>query len=96
MSKEVEMNFKVPTDRIIPGTTVFELYDTHGLPLSVSAMLAKERGCVIDWNSFSVLAIARGWKRSTVLSRVSEAMSDAGFDPPFMEVNFERCEREAA
>jgi alanyl-tRNA synthetase len=38
--------------KIIPGTTVFRLYDTYGFPVDLTADIARERGLEIDHAGF--------------------------------------------
>lgn len=40
------------THAIIPGETVFKLYDTYGFPTDLTADIAKERQIEIDWDGF--------------------------------------------
>jgi len=38
--------------KVIPGTTVFKLYDTYGFPVDLTADLARERGLTVDQAGF--------------------------------------------
>ncbi|MGB9591287.1 MAG: alanine--tRNA ligase, partial [Candidatus Kryptoniota bacterium] len=40
---------------VIPGEDVFRLYDTYGFPVDLTALLAEERGMLIDMNGFEKL-----------------------------------------
>src|SRR5258708_7493675 len=40
------------TSTVIPGETVFRLYDTYGFPLDLTADVARERGLTIDQAGF--------------------------------------------
>jgi alanyl-tRNA synthetase len=40
------------TSTVIPGETVFRLYDTYGFPLDLTADVARERGLTIDQAAF--------------------------------------------
>jgi alanyl-tRNA synthetase len=42
------------TSSIIPGETVFRLYDTYGFPADLTADVARERGLTIDQEGFDV------------------------------------------
>src|SRR5450631_2438022 len=42
------------TSSVIPGETVFRLYDTYGFPLDLTADVARERGLTIDQAGFDV------------------------------------------
>ena len=37
---------------VIPGATVFKLYDTYGFPLDLTADIARERGLTVDMTGF--------------------------------------------
>ncbi len=39
-------------DEILPGEFAFELYDTYGFPIDLTALIAKERGWSIDYPGF--------------------------------------------
>ena len=41
-------------DPVIPGDTVFKLYDTYGFPADLTADIARERGLTIDQAGFDV------------------------------------------
>jgi len=41
-----------PGERVIPGETVFKLYDTYGFPVDLTADVARERGLSIDEAGF--------------------------------------------
>ena len=46
---------------MIPGETVFRLYDTYGFPLDLTADVARERGLTIDQAGFdAAMAAQRG------------------------------------
>ena len=49
--------------KVIPGETVFRLYDTFGFPVDLTADIARERGLTIDTR-----ASKRRWKRSASAS----------------------------
>src|SRR3984957_8941978 len=51
--------------KVIPGETVFRLYDTYGFPLDLTADVARERGLTIDQKGFDVaMAAQRGRARA--------------------------------
>ncbi|HVM86545.1 MAG TPA: alanine--tRNA ligase [Puia sp.] len=39
---------------ILPGNVAFELYDTHGFPLDLTKLIAKEKGLTVDEAGFNV------------------------------------------
>src|SRR5258706_5227516 len=53
------------TSSVIPGETVFRLYDTYGFPLDLTADVARERGLTIDRAGFdSAMEEQRGRARA--------------------------------
>jgi alanyl-tRNA synthetase len=47
------------TSTVIPGETVFRLYDTYGFPLDLTADVARERGLTIDQAGFDAAMAAQ-------------------------------------
>ncbi len=45
-------NLKAASQNIIPGTEVFELYDTYGFPVDLTSLIARENGVSIDEQGF--------------------------------------------
>lgn len=62
-------------------TNAFILMDTHGIPLSIIIIGARKRGGGVSIPHFFRDALRAGWKSTTALSRINEAMLDAGCDP---------------
>ena len=56
----------------------FRLYDTHGLPLSVTLWAAREHGIPVSLPAFYRDALRAGWKSSKTRSLVEEVLADAG------------------
>jgi alanyl-tRNA synthetase len=53
------------TSTVIPGETVFRLYDTYGFPLDLTADVARERGLTIDQAGFdAAMEAQRGRARA--------------------------------
>ncbi|HLZ98255.1 MAG TPA: alanine--tRNA ligase [Steroidobacteraceae bacterium] len=53
------------TSSVIPGDTVFRLYDTYGFPLDLTADVARERGLTIDQAGFdAAMEAQRGRARA--------------------------------
>jgi len=38
--------------KVIPGETAFQLYDTYGFPVDLTADIARERGLLVDMDGF--------------------------------------------
>lgn len=76
---------KVPQSKIISGKVIFKLHETHGLPLEISTMLAREKGMVIDWTEFYQCAQKAGWKTLNLIARIKSACRDAGYNKEFMK-----------
>ena len=61
---------------VIPGDTVFRLYDTYGFPLDLTADVARERGLTIDQAGFdAAMAAQRG--RGRAASKFGAELRDA-------------------
>ncbi len=61
---------------VIPGETVFRLYDTYGFPVDLTADVARERGLTIDQEGFdAAMAAQRGRGRSA--SKFGTALRDS-------------------
>lgn len=50
--KLLEQDLAKITDKIIPGKTIFKLYDTYGFPVDLTADIARERGYTLDTEGF--------------------------------------------
>ncbi len=55
---------------VIPGETVFKLYDTYGFPLDLTADIARERGLTLDTSGFD-REMARQKERARAASHFS-------------------------
>jgi alanyl-tRNA synthetase len=61
--------------KVIPGETVFRLYDTYGFPLDLTADVARERGLTIDQKGFdAAMAAQRG--RARAASKFGSSVKD--------------------
>jgi alanyl-tRNA synthetase len=60
--------------KILDGETVFQLYDTFGFPVDLTADIARERGVVIDYAGFEA-AMERQRERARAASRFGSAAS---------------------
>jgi alanyl-tRNA synthetase len=64
------------TSSVIPGETVFRLYDTYGFPLDLTADVARERGLSIDQAGFdAAMEAQRG--RARAASKFGAGMRDS-------------------
>jgi alanyl-tRNA synthetase len=61
---------------VIPGETVFRLYDTYGFPLDLTADVARERGLTIDQAGFDA-AMAAQRARAQAASKFGADLRDA-------------------
>jgi alanyl-tRNA synthetase len=57
-------------DRMLDGETVFQLYDTYGFPVDLTADIARERGMLVDHAGFEA-AMQRQRERARSASRFS-------------------------
>jgi alanyl-tRNA synthetase len=62
--------------KVIPGETVFRLYDTYGFPLDLTADVARERGFTIDQAGFDVAMDAQR-HRARAASKFGSATRDS-------------------
>jgi alanyl-tRNA synthetase len=64
------------TSTVIPGETVFRLYDTYGFPLDLTADVARERGLAIDQAGFdAAMEAQRG--RARAASKFGSELRDS-------------------
>jgi alanyl-tRNA synthetase len=64
------------TSTVIPGETVFRLYDTYGFPLDLTADVARERGLTIDQAGFdAAMQAQRG--RARAASKFGSELRDS-------------------
>lgn len=61
---------------IIPGETVFKLYDTYGFPADLTADMARERRLMIDYDSFEA-AMSKQRERSRQASQFATEYMEA-------------------
>ena len=52
--EEISISEQVKSSKTIDGKTVFELYDTFGFPVDLTALIAREKGLSIDEAGFEV------------------------------------------
>jgi alanyl-tRNA synthetase len=61
-------------DKMLDGETVFQLYDTYGFPVDLTADIARERGVRMDYAGFEQ-AMQRQRERARAASRFSAAQA---------------------
>jgi alanyl-tRNA synthetase len=67
------------TGNVIPGSVVFELYDTYGFPVDLTHVLAQERGVSIDVAGFEeLMEQQRGRGRAALKKEVIVAATEGG------------------
>ena len=90
--KSIELVVRGRTDaNLMVVNGVFEMFDTHGIPLADILTALKDNGIVVDWVEFIRAGCAAGWKKKTLLTKSREAIVDAlGLDYwNGMEKNFQ-------
>jgi alanyl-tRNA synthetase len=50
---QIKIELKSKNEKVIPGKTAFELYDTFGFPLDLTSLIARENGFSIDELGFT-------------------------------------------
>jgi alanyl-tRNA synthetase len=81
--------------KVIPGETVFKLYDTYGFPKDLTADIAREHEFSIDHEGFEV-AMAEQRKRAQEASRFTAADTiDLALDKETRFSGYERLEEQA-
>lgn len=66
--KILEQDIEDLSGEVIPGETVFRLYDTFGFPVDLTADIARERGLTLDMEGFEQ-AMAKQRERARAASR---------------------------
>jgi alanyl-tRNA synthetase len=49
----IQEMLEAKNEQVIPGTVVFELYDTYGFPLDLTSLIARENGLIVDEKGFA-------------------------------------------
>lgn len=66
--------------RLIPGDTLFKLYDTYGFPLDLTADIARERGLAVDEEGFERAMQAQRERARGASHFVMDAGSELALD----------------
>jgi alanyl-tRNA synthetase len=74
--KILEQDISGIAGRVIPGETVFRLYDTYGFPIDLTNDIARERGLELDIDGFNE-AMAKQRTRARESSQFTMAMANA-------------------
>ncbi len=77
-------------DQMLDGETVFQLYDTFGFPVDLTADIARERNVRVDYAGFEA-AMERQRERATALFDTSRSIGRFWIGP-FKAVTAETCE----
>lgn len=74
-----------------PGSRLFELKATHGLPLEVAVERVLGTGVLIDWTSFISAARNNGWYDFQTIEVIENALTDAFVDRNVVRAVVTRC-----
>ncbi|HUP94754.1 MAG TPA: alanine--tRNA ligase [Burkholderiales bacterium] len=76
-------------DKMLDGETVFQLYDTFGFPVDLTADIARERGVRVDYAGFEA-AMERQRERARAASRftMAQAMDYSGHATEFQGYDY--------
>jgi alanyl-tRNA synthetase len=68
-------------NKSVSGKFLFDLSDTHGLPIEIAVQEILERGLSINWLEFIKEAQIAGWKNRKIKEKIKSAMQDLiGYD----------------
>lgn len=76
---------------VLSGKIVFQLCDTHGLPLPIIFDRLSQENYMVDWMDFYACARKAGWPHKTIIRKLNEAMLD-NWPKKFRQVVIERLE----
>lgn len=71
------------------GSTLFEMNDTHGVPLEIGIIYCMERKLLIDWRSYVESGRKAGWKLDKIIGKMVYACRDTGYGGKWIKENFE-------
>ena len=81
---------------VIPGATVFKLYDTYGFPGDLTADIARERGLTIDTDGFTAAMEAQRARARSASHFAADYSGDARVDACTVFTGYEHLDGEAA
>lgn len=61
---------------MISGSYIFEVVDTHGIPLPTVLFLLHQKHMKVDWYNFIRCAIERNWNPRGLKSKILEALNE--------------------
>jgi len=68
-------------NKFVTGKFLFDLSDTHGLPIEIAVQEILERGFNINWLEFIKEAQIAGWKNRKIKEKIKSALQDLiGYD----------------
>lgn len=73
--KILEQDLNAVKDNVVPGDTIFKLYDTYGFPYDLTGDIARERGMTLDMDGFNE-AMAKQKSRARESSQFGAAISE--------------------
>lgn len=65
-----------PKQQFFSGEKLFQLYDTHGLPLEVSIEKILDSKILINWRQFILTAAKAGWGNKKIYNTIFYALDD--------------------
>jgi alanyl-tRNA synthetase len=93
--KRSEALFANTDNKILSGDVVFELYDTFGFPVDLTALIARERGFSIDEEGYkTALQAQKDRSRADSAKEATDwvVLSDEDFDFEFLGYDQTECE----
>lgn len=80
------------TDNKIVVDGIWDMYETHGLPMDIILDLCLRKNWVPDWIALHKSMIASGMEHSRILSKLEEAINDS-FGKEFCDVVISRLDQ---
>jgi len=76
-----------------PGSRIFTLKATHGLPVDAAIEQIHASGVAIEWNSFIDEARKNGWYDFKTLEVIQTGLEDSMTDKPTIKLIIDNCKR---